>query len=161
MRCVAYARRLFFVGHYSDHVLHAPCRLQVGYTPPAGGVYSISVQLDGIPIAGSPWIVVVEADCPLGTFAAEVTGPCVDCPVSTYSDTRNIADCIACPPFTQVCRLLVDVLVVQSELNIHRLRHARHRDSTVRACKTTTTAMARALRAWCVPWVVVVRVARG
>lgn len=74
----------------------------VTYTPGSGGLYTLSVFLDGNGIKDSPWVISVNSKCPPGRYAVESTGPCEVCPPQTYSDSVNVASCTTCPATTTV-----------------------------------------------------------
>ena len=67
----------------------------VVYTPPAGGIYTLSLSVNGDPLPGSPWAVIVDSACQPGFRAIDQTS-CAECPVSTYSTQVNAQACIEC-----------------------------------------------------------------
>ena len=80
----------------------------VFYVPLVGGLYSLSINVEiapGFPgvsggIQGSPWVLVVESNCPPGEYSVETASPCVLCAPGTYSDVFGSLSCTPCPVAT-------------------------------------------------------------
>ncbi|KNC49452.1 uncharacterized protein AMSG_05459 [Thecamonas trahens ATCC 50062] len=68
------------------------------YSVPIGGLLTLSVTLDGLAIADSPWLVQVRAICEPGKQALQITGPCVPCEKDSYSAPDG-RECLLCPDF--------------------------------------------------------------
>ena len=66
------------------------------FTPNVGGLYTISISIDGMPHPSSPWVVVVSARCLPGTQSLDES-TCADCPANTFSETINADLCELCP----------------------------------------------------------------
>ncbi|KNC56407.1 uncharacterized protein AMSG_02378 [Thecamonas trahens ATCC 50062] len=70
------------------------------YTPAQGGAYLLTVNIEGLPLPGSPWRVDVVEHCELGFMTATLEGPCTLCAPGTYSDSISARSCKACPLLT-------------------------------------------------------------
>ncbi|KNC55736.1 uncharacterized protein AMSG_12417 [Thecamonas trahens ATCC 50062] len=66
------------------------------YTVPVGGLLTLSVTVNELPLADSPWLVQVAAVCPPGEKRIRITGPCVACEADTFSNAAG-DECVACP----------------------------------------------------------------
>ncbi|KNC48723.1 uncharacterized protein AMSG_00498, partial [Thecamonas trahens ATCC 50062] len=66
------------------------------FTPVEGGLYTISVVVNGLPHPSSPWVIVVSAICPPG-FQSVDESTCAECPENTFSEVINAGRCELCP----------------------------------------------------------------
>ena len=66
------------------------------YTPTVGGVFALTVMVDGVPLGQSPYSVPIVPKCALGEYAETRYGPCLPCGLDEWNDEPQAQECKWC-----------------------------------------------------------------